>query len=268
MRHLEVEKIILFGSYATGKWVEDTYVKDGTTYEYKSDYDILIVTDQRIYEVSRRWEEVKEAIRSNPFLTRTVMISHIIKFLNEKIRDNYYFYVDIAREGILLYDRGNYELDSPQPLSPKKRLGKAEEDFEYWFRKGEEFFMHYRYAIKDKGYSMAAFLLHQSTESYYAALLLVFTDYRPKTHDLEELCHQATKVSEVLKAVFPRQAAAEKRAFDLLRRAYVDARYDKTYTITLQELQYLSERVLLLRALTEQLCKEEMQRLKEAIGGQ
>ncbi|MBD3322309.1 MAG: hypothetical protein GF350_14510 [Chitinivibrionales bacterium] len=38
-----VEKIILFGSYARGAWVEDSYVQDGITYEYKSDMDILVV---------------------------------------------------------------------------------------------------------------------------------------------------------------------------------------------------------------------------------
>jgi len=35
------EKIILFGSYAKGKQIEHKYqVKDGTTFEYISDYDI------------------------------------------------------------------------------------------------------------------------------------------------------------------------------------------------------------------------------------
>ena len=31
------EKIILFGSYATGSWVEDRYFENGTLYEYVSD---------------------------------------------------------------------------------------------------------------------------------------------------------------------------------------------------------------------------------------
>ena len=38
-----VEMVILFGSYATGKWVEDRYVEKGITYEYRSDYDLLVV---------------------------------------------------------------------------------------------------------------------------------------------------------------------------------------------------------------------------------
>jgi predicted nucleotidyltransferase len=35
--------IILFDSYARGSWVEDTYVENGNTYEYKNDYDLLII---------------------------------------------------------------------------------------------------------------------------------------------------------------------------------------------------------------------------------
>ncbi len=42
-KYSEIETVILFGSYARGNWVEDKYVEKGITYEYKSDYDLLIV---------------------------------------------------------------------------------------------------------------------------------------------------------------------------------------------------------------------------------
>jgi predicted nucleotidyltransferase len=35
--------IVLFGSYARGDWVEDTYVENHITYEYASDFDILVI---------------------------------------------------------------------------------------------------------------------------------------------------------------------------------------------------------------------------------
>ena len=41
--HKLVEMVILFGSYARGNWVEDQYVEKGITYEYRSDFDILVV---------------------------------------------------------------------------------------------------------------------------------------------------------------------------------------------------------------------------------
>ena len=42
-----VEMVILFGSYARGDWVEDTYTEGHITYEYKSDFDILIIVKNR-----------------------------------------------------------------------------------------------------------------------------------------------------------------------------------------------------------------------------
>ena len=39
----EPEKIILFGSHASGRAVNDTYYKEGIKYDYISDYDILVL---------------------------------------------------------------------------------------------------------------------------------------------------------------------------------------------------------------------------------
>ena len=61
-------------------------------------------------------------------------------------------------------------------------------------------------------------------ENYYASISLVLTDYKPKTHDLKDLCRRANKIHKALKGIFPCQTAEEKHRFDLLRRAYVDAR--------------------------------------------
>ena len=101
LSQVRAELIILFGSYATGKWVEDRYIEDGTTYEYKSDFDILVVTKNRLSDMSRNWTEIDRSIARNPGLTKTVIISHSIGFVNAKIRDSYYFFTDILKEGIL-----------------------------------------------------------------------------------------------------------------------------------------------------------------------
>jgi predicted nucleotidyltransferase len=41
---VDPEKVILFGSHATGRWMEHRYTEGGITYEYISDYDILVIT--------------------------------------------------------------------------------------------------------------------------------------------------------------------------------------------------------------------------------
>jgi predicted nucleotidyltransferase len=55
------EMIILFGSYSRGDWVEDRYRVNGTLYEYKSDFDILVVTEPSGHAIRFRqtgwWKE-------------------------------------------------------------------------------------------------------------------------------------------------------------------------------------------------------------------
>ncbi len=60
-------------------------------------------------------------------------------------------------------------------------------------------------------------------------------------------------------AVFPKTTDIEKHLFELLKRAYVDARYKMDeYKITKGELDYLSERVNDLKQLTEEICKAKI----------
>ena len=49
------------------------------------------------------------------------------------------------------------------------------------------------------------------------------------------------------------------KAFKLLRKAYVDARYKKDYKITKKHLEYLAERVKILQRLTNKACKERIE---------
>jgi len=89
----------------------------------------------------------------------------------------------------------------------------------------------YESALKKEYYNTAAFLLYQAVENYYNTLPLVFTDYKPKTHDLEELRTRATDINAAFKDIFSKRTKEEKRLFELLRKAYVDARYNKDYKI-------------------------------------
>ena len=52
----------------------------------------------------------------------------------------------------------------------------------------------------------------------------------------------------------------EKRRFDLLRQAYVGARYHDDYVITPQELKYLARCIELLKEQTETSCEKKMEK--------
>lgn len=50
----------------------------------------------------------------------------------------------------------------------------------------------------------------------------------------------------------------DKHHFDLLKRAYIEARYSKSYTITVDELRYIEERVVWFQKEVKGLCQQEI----------
>lgn len=259
-RYGEVEMIILFGSYARGKQVEDKYEDKGIIYEYKSDYDLLIIlsknqqanNDTLMQSITGKLEELDLPTPVNP-------IFHSIEFINAELRDGNYFFDEIKQDGVLLFTTNRYQLDVKQSKSPAEQQAKAQEYYNGWFESANDFYFQYENAYNHNKLNNAAFQLHQAVERYYGALQLVFTGYKPKTHDIELLGKLAKALDMEFGKVFPRATIQERQRFNLLKKAYIDARYNMNYKITKEELDYLSERVQLLRNLTEQTCKQKIE---------
>jgi HEPN domain-containing protein/predicted nucleotidyltransferase len=255
------EMIILFGSFARGDWVDDRYTENGTIYEYKSDYDILVVVNSEVLalrkESKKRWQY--KLRRDTGLDTPLNVIFHGIDYLNSEIESGSYFFMDVLKEGIMLYDSGNFQLSTPKPLNPKDRKKKAQRYFDKWFDGANEFLIDYHNAFNRDSYSKAAFELHQATERFYTCTLLVYTDYKPKIHDLEKLNRQVCKLDCRFKTIFPRTNDEEERLFQVLKKAYIDSRYKLDYKVTKEDLEYLSQRVEKLHDLTELACKDKIE---------
>lgn len=56
----------------------------------------------------------------------------------------------------------------------------------------------------------------------------------------------------------PRESKFERRAFELLRQAYVNARYSPHFKISEDELTWLTERTARLQQLVERVCRERL----------
>jgi uncharacterized protein len=256
----EVEMIILFGSYARGDWVEDIYKEGHITYEYKSDYDILvIVKDHGLVRKPGLWQKIESIINRSPVRPRAALIAHDIKEVNKALAKGQYFFTDIRKEGVLLYDSKRFELAKAQKLSPEERKQTAQEDFRYWFKSASEFLATFGFCFKRRSYRNAAFELHQATERFYMTILLVFTHYKPKEHNIDKLGKQVNNLDPRFLPIFPRSTPEEERLFELLRKAYIDARYSPKYKITKKELEYLAGRVKKLQRLTKEVCKERIE---------
>jgi HEPN domain-containing protein/predicted nucleotidyltransferase len=267
-KHQDVEMIILFGSHARGDWVEDEYEEDHITYGYHSDYDILIVTADKDRERDVNHDEkLKAALQPEGKGTRVNFIVHTIQHVNQMLAERRFFFMDILKEGFLLWEAGRYSLARPpKELPPEVMLRHAEEYFGEWMESGDQFMLAAEFLASRDALKIAAFQLHQSAERYITCLLLVHTGYKPKEHDLEKLLAQAAGFDPHFTGVFPRITREEEHLFDLLRRAYVDARYCKSYRISETELKAIRERVEVLKELTAEACGKKVDELRGFVG--
>lgn len=257
------EKIILFGSYARGKWVDEQHMEGNTLHEYTSDYDILVIT---VRGDDRHEYDLQDKIEARcHFRTPVTVIVHSIDFVNARLAEGQYFFSDIKKEGILLYDAGNIPLADLKELSTKERHDIAKEDFEHWFTTAEKFLKGANLYYKERDFNMAAFMLHQAAERTYSAVILVFAGYRPRTHNLGKLMRLCRDFAPDLSNVFQTNDNKENALFTILKKAYIDARYKKNYQITEEEVAILIEKVKLLQIITERICKEKIASLDAMI---
>ncbi len=258
-KHAQIEMIILFGSYARGDFVDyDEKEFEGHIESYSSDFDILVVLrSQKLAKEHDVWFKIEDEIEAKKIITPVNIIPESVHHIQEQLQKKRYFYTDVLKDGILLYESKDFKLEiRAGELTRKEKKAVAKEDFKIWFSKAKDFFDNYRFNLEKGKNNLSAFHLHQTTESLFSAILLVFRGYKQKTHDLLRLNRQVCKHGKELKKIFPRKTDKEQHLFTLLKRAYVDARYSKEYKITETELKQIAKRVEKLMELTEKICKE------------
>jgi predicted transcriptional regulator len=86
----------------------------------------------------------------------------------------------------------------------------------------------------------------------------VFTTYRPKLHDIKKLGKLAAAHDPKLITVFPKGTDEQIRLFNLLKSAYIDSRYNKNFSITREELEWLAKRVSKLQKFTASICRKKI----------
>ncbi|SEN31964.1 HEPN domain-containing protein, partial [Rhizobium tibeticum] len=250
-------KVILYGSYARGDWVEDRLSG------YRSDYDLLIVVNTKAFaDEHDLWQGIDEQLLKEQIghriETPVVPIVHTLHDVNDQLARGRPFFADIARDGIVLYEQPGHPLAEPKPLTADEERHEARTFFEQWFDGASRMLHLAQEALKKDFPNEAAFLLHQTTERLYHSVLLTLTLYSPKSHRMKILRSQAEGIDSRLIAAWPRDSRFSRRCFELLSRAYVEARYSSKYAITAEELTWLAERVKTLQDLVEAICRERL----------
>lgn len=262
----QVLKVILYGSYARGDWVEDRLSG------YRSDYDILIVVNSETFAQEQElWLSLDERLLQQQITHRietpVIPIVHSLHDVNDQLSRGRPFFVDIKRDGKVLYEEEGYPLAQPRPLTKEEAKAEAQKNFEQWYQLSQEALVGAQLMLERNIWRDGAFMLHQATERAYHCLLLTLTLYSPKSHRIKVLRSKAEDLDKRLIDAWPRDNRMARRRFELLSRAYVEARYSPNYAITTEELGWLVERVQALQASVASICEERLLGLPSGEGG-
>jgi len=262
----KILKIILFGSYSRDDWVDEP--QNG----YLSDFDLLIIASHEdLTDIADYWYVAQDKILHDPAIGRQVnIIVHTLQDVNQSLQRGEYFWTDIVRDGILLYELPNHPLAAPRALDAADAFQMAKGYFDKWIPSIAEW-MEMAAGAMAKGPTgdwpnNAAFLLHQAAERSYAGFLLVRTLYLPRSHNIKFLRSIAEDMEPRLIAAWPRDTKLDRRRFELLKRAYVEARYSSHYTISADDLEWLSTCVSRLSKIVGELASEWLEELRRKAG--
>ena len=263
----KIEKIILYGSYARGGWVDEPHTAKG----YRSDFDILIiVNDKRLTDKVDYWLKLDNRLMRELAIDKTLrtpvnFIVHTLGEVNDGLAHGRYFFMDVAKDGIALYEADGRQLHVPKPKTSEQALAMAKEYFEECFPAAMRRHDFARFGIEKGHLKETAFELHQTAETLYHCVLLVCTFYTPHVHNLGFLRTQAERLDMRLVDCWPRELRPDRARFEKLKEAYVKARYSKHYRISDEELAWLSECVEELGRVVHTICSERIAKLEASV---
>ena len=235
---------------------------------YQSDFDLLVVVNHDdLTDIAHYWYVAEDRILRDAEIGRPVnIIVHSLDEVNQSLKRGEYFWVDIARDGIILYELPCHPLATPMPLTAADAYRMAKAYFGERLKKIDSGMKLSKFALEEGELKDAAFLLHQATERAYICFLLVRTLYFPRSHNIKFLRSLAEDNEPRLIEAWPRDRRLDRRRFQLLKRAYVEARYSTAYEIGVEELNAIIECVRTLRDIVEQVSRERLEELRSGAG--
>lgn len=250
-------KLILFGSYSRDDWV------DAPETGYQSDFDILvIVSHEKLTDISSYFYVAEDKIARDPAIGRIVnIIVHTMAEVNQGLSQGQYFWTSVIQDGVELYALPGHPFVVPKPITSEESANTAATYFQAWVKKVESALDLARHAEMQGNRNDAAFLTHQAVERAYACFLLVHAFYFPRSHNIKFLRSQAEAMEKSLVAAWPREHRSDRRKFEMLKRAYVEARYSDQYDLSPDDLAWLMNGARRLQSLVETSCESRLQHL-------
>jgi len=256
-----IVKAILFGSYARGTQVDEPHTGKG----YRSDFDLLIIVNNRKLADFEFWRKTEDRLmRLRDVQTPVNFIVHSLREVNTRIKEGRYFFTDIRKEGIVLYELDPEPLAQPGILNPEDAHRIAREYFDDRLPHARVFAKTAGYLLEEGDIKEATFILHQAIEQAYSSFLLVTTNYSPSSHNLKFLRRLSEGQRSELAKAWPQDQQRYKAWFNIVNEAYVKARYSPHFDITEEALRWLLKQANALIDEIEKICAVQLKKMSEA----
>ena len=232
---------------------------------YRSDFDLLIIVNNRkLCDYAEYWHKAADRLMRDPAIETPVsFIVHSRREVNTYLKEGQYFFSDIRKEGVVLYELDDEPLAEPQKLTHEERLRIASSQFESRMRLLRQFSEGAAFHIQRGNLDVAAFDVHQTIEQAYTCVLLTLTNYAPPSHNIKFLRSLAEEQDRRLAEAFPRDQHRERAWFNTLNEAYVKARYSEHFEISEEALAWLGAQTAVLLSIVKQVCERHIDKLRD-----
>lgn len=233
------DKIYFLGSTLNTRNTESIFNKEAIISRSIGHYYLLVLIGKE-HDCNAAQDKIENNCRH--FVPATAIVLHTERF-TEWLSEEHVFAYKVVTLSALLYSKDETQFSAG--AIPDDTLVRAHNEAVYKqgmntiteFLAGAEIY-HLRHQNK-----MAAFMLHQAAEHALHTILKMGTGLYVNTHNLDKLIRYCSMVSGKLPDIFSRNNEEEKRLFNLLQKAYVDARYKEEYAISGKDIQTICARV-------------------------
>jgi uncharacterized protein len=249
---LPADKIFLLGGSSHQQTSESIFYASPCKLNNQFDYFFLVLCNDLQHRPPHEWQDKMES-HCQKQVPVTILLLETARF-REWLANGHLFARRVVNDAPVIMDNSQENFMIPVKNENLSHYSIIEAAIKYNMKNAEEFMSGADLYINRKQPVMAAFMLHQATEQALAAIIKKGTGYHSHTHNLQRLIRFCSLVTHKVAMIFPGQTEKEKQQFRLLQKAYSDSRYRIDYSIGLNDLLDIKEKVLLLKNLALEGC--------------
>src|SRR3546814_18628083 len=122
------------------------------------------------------WLKADDRLTRELAITQTIktpvnFIVHTIQEVNDGLAHGRYFFMDVRRDVIALYQTVDDELHEPKPKTPDSALAMAEEYFAAWFPGAMTKYEGAKFHIDKRHFKLSSYYIHHNHEMLYHFIL-------------------------------------------------------------------------------------------------